>query len=101
MALAAPSLSQALQYLKRAIDLDPSNGDSYRDVSDVIRTAAPDLSAAFDRRAAELDPRAAGRHTPIPEWRPTASGRQNRAEAMARDREEARRLLAGVLDARQ
>ena len=101
MALAAPTLPQTLQYFKRAIDLDPSDGETYRGISDVIRLVAPDLSAAFARRAAELDPGDGGR-TSIPEWRsPAVGGRQSRADAIARDRETAQRLLAGVLDARQ
>ena len=101
MALASASLPQTLQYLKRAIDLDPSNGETYRDVSDVIRTVAPDLSAAFNRRAAELDPQTAGERVPVAAWRPIGVGRQRAAEAIARDGEAARRALAGVLDVRQ
>ncbi|HWF85509.1 MAG TPA: protein kinase [Vicinamibacterales bacterium] len=98
MALVSTSLSQTLQYLSRAIDLDPSNGDTYRDVADVIRTIAPDLSAAFDRRALELDPQAAGGRAAVAEWRPAVAPHQSPADALARDRELAVSVLAGLLN---
>ncbi len=98
MALVSTSLSQTLQYLSRAIDLDPSNGDTYRDAADVIRTVAPDLSAAFDRRALELDPQAAGGRAAVAEWRPAAAPHQSPADALARDRDLAVSVLAGLLN---
>ncbi len=98
MALVSTSLSQTLQYLRRAIDLDPSNGDTYRDVADVIQTIAPDLSAAFERRALELDPQAAGGRAAVAGWRPTIADHQSPADALARDRELAVSVLAGLLD---
>jgi serine/threonine-protein kinase len=98
MALVSTSLAQTLQYLRRAIDLDPSNGDTYRDVADLIRTIAPDLSAAFERRARELDPQAARGRAAVAEWRPAGADHLSPSDALARDRELAAGVLAGILD---
>jgi hypothetical protein len=98
MGLASTSLSQALPYLIRAIDLDPSNGDAYRDVAGMIRAVEPELSAAFNRRALELDADAVDRGPESVARRSDIAGRPPRADALARDRDVARRVLAGVLD---
>jgi TolB-like protein len=98
MGLASTSLSQALPYLIRAIDLDPSNGDAYRDVAGMIRAVEPELSAAFNRRALELDAEAVDRGPESVARRSDIAGRPPRADALARDRDVARRVLAGVLD---
>jgi len=100
IALASPSLQQMLQYFKRAIDLDPSNAETYLDVADVLRSISPELSASFSQRALAFDPRTAGGRRPVPEWQPAIAPHEKAADAFARDREIASGALAGVLDAR-
>ena len=99
MALASPSLMQTLQYLRRAIEIDPSNGESYRDVADVIRAVDPELSAAFNRRALELDPQPSAGRTDAAPWHSPGGTRGDLATA-ASDRDVARSALTGVLDKR-
>jgi TolB-like protein len=101
MALASSSLPQTLQYLSRAIDLDPSDGENYRDIADVIEIVDPELSAAFGRRALELDPHPAAGRTPAPVWHPAIAGEQRPSEALARDHDLARSAVAKLLERRQ
>jgi serine/threonine-protein kinase len=100
MAFASSSLSQTLQYLRRAIEIDPSNGDTYRDVADVIRAIDPERSVAFDQRASELDPQPSSGRTAPAAWHSSIAGRENPATAAARDRDVARAALKGVLEKR-
>ncbi|HEV3056713.1 MAG TPA: serine/threonine-protein kinase [Vicinamibacterales bacterium] len=57
MSLAAPSLSQSLDYLKRAVDRDPSYADGYRVIGDQILDFDPALAIDFWRRSLTFDPR--------------------------------------------
>jgi len=100
MALASSSLTQTLQYLRRAIEIDPSSGDTYRDVADVIRAIDPERSAAFDQRASELDPQPSSERTTPAAWHPSIAGREDAAAAAARDRDIARAVLKGLLEKR-
>jgi serine/threonine-protein kinase len=104
MAFASPTLPVTLQYLRRAIDLDPSNGDTYRDVADVIRAADPEMSDAFMARARALDPRPSSGTTTAGAagvaGRPPAAGRRGSA-VPASDRDVVRRGLAGLLESHQ
>lgn len=106
MAFASQALPLTLQYLRHAIDLDPSNGDTYRDVADVIRIADPAMSDAFMARARALDPRpssgatTAGAAGVAGRPAPAAAGKQASA-TVARDRDVVRRALAGLLESHQ
>jgi eukaryotic-like serine/threonine-protein kinase len=100
MALASSSLSQTLQYLRRAIEIDPSSGDTYRDVADVVRAIDPELSAAFDQRARALDPQSSSGRTALSTWHSSIAAREDPATAAARDRDIARAALKGVLEKR-
>jgi TolB-like protein len=57
MSLAAPSLSQSLDYLKRAVDRDPSYAEGYHVIGDQILDFDPALAIDFWRRSLTLDPR--------------------------------------------
>ena len=100
MGIASSSLEQKLQYLRRSIEIDPSNGDAYRDVADVIRTIDPELSAAFDDRAHQLDPEPSPGRSEMAVWHSQTAGRQDRAAAATRDRDIVASALKGVLDRR-
>jgi len=56
MALTAPTLREALQQLRQALDLDPSFTAAYLALADVLRTIEPGRAAHFARRAIERDP---------------------------------------------
>jgi len=56
MALTAPTTHEALEQLKRAVELDASFTGAYLALSDVLRSIDPGRAAGFARRAAELDP---------------------------------------------
>jgi len=56
MALTAPTTHEALEQLKRAVELDASFTGAYLALSDVLRSIDPGRAGGFARRAAELDP---------------------------------------------
>ena len=56
MAITAPTTHEALEQLKRAVELDASFTGAYLALSDVLRSIDPGRAAGFARRAAELDP---------------------------------------------
>jgi TolB-like protein len=56
MALTAPTAPEALEQLRQAVELDASFVGAYLTLADVLRTIDPGRSAAFARRAIELDP---------------------------------------------
>jgi TolB-like protein len=57
MGLAADLLPQALGYMRRAIEIDPSFTEAYHQIGDQIMDVDPDLAARFYRRSLEIDPR--------------------------------------------
>jgi TolB-like protein len=57
MSLAATSLSQSLDYLKRAVDRDPSYAEGYHAIGDQILDFDPALAIDFWRRSLTFDPR--------------------------------------------
>jgi len=56
MALTAPTVREALEQLKRAVEIDASFTAAYLALVDVLRTVDPGRAAGFARRAIELDP---------------------------------------------
>ena len=56
MALTAPTLREALEQLRRALETDRSFTAAYLALADALRTVDPETSAGFARRAIELDP---------------------------------------------
>jgi TolB-like protein len=56
MALTAPTTHEALEQLKRAVELDGSFTGAYLALAEVLRSVDPPRAARFARRAAELDP---------------------------------------------
>jgi len=56
MGLTAPTTHDALEQLKRAVDLDGSFTGAYLALADVLRSIDPGRAAGFARRAAGLDP---------------------------------------------
>ncbi len=54
--LASEKLSDALEYLKRAIALDPSYSEAYHQIGDQIADFDPVRAIAFYRRSLALDP---------------------------------------------
>ncbi len=100
MALASSSLTQTMRYFRRAIDIDPSNGETYRDIADVTRVVDPELSAAFDRRATELDPQPAPHRSAMAAWQSSLDGQRRLVDAIARDRDIVGSALKGALDRR-
>jgi TolB-like protein len=65
MGLATDSLSQALGYLRRAIEIDPSYTEAYHQVADQIIDVDTDLAMRFYRRSLEIDPRFAISHVDL------------------------------------
>ena len=57
MGLAADSLADALGYLRRAIEIDPSFTEAYHQIGDQIEDFDPELAIRFYRRSLQLDPR--------------------------------------------
>jgi TolB-like protein len=57
MGLVADSLSQALGYMRRAIEIDPSFTEAYHQIGDQIVDVDPELAIRFYRRSLEIDPR--------------------------------------------
>jgi TolB-like protein len=53
--LAAPTLTEALRSLRRAAELDPSSGESYRYIASLIAGIDPGRALSFYRRSLELD----------------------------------------------
>ena len=54
--LAAEKLTDALEYLKRAIAIDPSYSEAYHQIGDQINDFDPARAIAFYRRSLALDP---------------------------------------------
>jgi len=73
MALTAPTLREALEQLRRALETDRSFTAAYLALADALRTVDPETSAGFARRAIELDPRSRLPTTGSPP-RPLAAG---------------------------
>ena len=67
MGLAADSLSEALGYMRRAIEIDPSFTEAYHQIGDQITDVDPDLAIRFYRRSLELDPQFDVSHLDISE----------------------------------
>jgi TolB-like protein len=67
MGLAADSLSEALGYMRRAIEIDPSFTEAYHQIGDQITDVDPDLAIRFYRRSLEIDPRFEVSHLDISE----------------------------------
>jgi len=65
MGLAADSLSQALGYMRRAIEIDPSFAEAYHQIGDQIMDVDPDLATRSYRRSLEIDPRLEISHADI------------------------------------
>ena len=59
MGLASDALGDALKYLRRAIELDPSDGEAYQIIGEAIDGFDRERAAAFMRKARELEPRPA------------------------------------------
>jgi non-specific serine/threonine protein kinase len=57
MGLAADALADALGYMRRAIEIDPSFTEAYHQIGDQIEDFDPDLAIRFYRRSLQLDPR--------------------------------------------
>jgi len=57
MGLAADGLADALGYMRRAIEIDPSFTEAYHQIGDQIEDFDPDLAVRFYRRSLQLDPR--------------------------------------------
>ncbi|PYR60040.1 MAG: hypothetical protein DMF91_13180 [Acidobacteria bacterium] len=57
MGLAADALADALGYMRRAIEIDPSFTEAYHQIGDQIEDFDPDLAVRFYRRSLQLDPR--------------------------------------------
>jgi TolB-like protein len=57
MGLAADALADALGYLRRAIEIDPTFTEAYHQIGDQIEDFDPDLAVRFYRRSLQLDPR--------------------------------------------
>jgi TolB-like protein/predicted Ser/Thr protein kinase len=55
MGLATGSLSEALKYMRRSVELDASFAEAYHQIGDQIQDFAPEDAIAFYRRALELD----------------------------------------------
>jgi serine/threonine protein kinase/tetratricopeptide (TPR) repeat protein len=56
MALTAATLREALEQLKRALEIDRSFTAAYLALADALRTVDPGRAAGFARRAIEVDP---------------------------------------------
>ena len=56
MGLAAPTWHQALEHLRRAVEIDQSYTAAYLAIADVLREFNPALAVGFAQRAVELDP---------------------------------------------
>ena len=63
MAMASDGLADALKYLRRAIELDPSNADAYHLIGGVLTDFDPERAVAFFRTSLTLDPRQEVVHT--------------------------------------
>ncbi len=63
--LASEKLSDALEYLKRAIALDPSYSEAYHQIGDQIADFDPVRAIAFYRRSLALDPLMSVNHADI------------------------------------
>lgn len=57
MAAAEAGQAGALEYLRRAIELDPDQSTAYNHFADEVAAIEPSLACAFYGRALELDPR--------------------------------------------
>jgi TolB-like protein len=57
MGLAADSFSEALGYMRRAIEIDSSFTEAYHQIGDQLLDVDPDLATRFYRRSLEIDPR--------------------------------------------
>src|SRR5439155_15745021 len=57
MGLAADALADALGYMRRAIEIDPSFTEAHHQIGDQIEDFDPDLAIRFYRRSLQLDPR--------------------------------------------
>jgi TolB-like protein len=55
MGLAATSLNEALGYMRRAVELDPSNGDAYNQIGVQLLDLAPQQAMGFLRKSLEVD----------------------------------------------
>jgi TolB-like protein len=55
MGLATASLSEALKYMRRAVELDSSFGEAYHQIGDQIQDFDPEAAITFYRRALEFD----------------------------------------------
>jgi TolB-like protein len=56
MGLAASSLNEALGYMRRAVELDPSNGDAYNQIGVQLLDLAPQLATGFLHKSLDVDP---------------------------------------------
>jgi tetratricopeptide (TPR) repeat protein len=65
MGLTKGSLAESLRFMRRAIEVDPSFAEAYRQIGDQIQDFAPELSVAFYKRSLALDPSLAVGHSDI------------------------------------
>ena len=56
MGLTADSLAEALGFMRRAIEIDPSFTEGYHQIGDLIQGFDPELAIRFYRRSLEIDP---------------------------------------------
>ena len=56
MGLAAPGVREALDHLRRAVEIDPTEPATYLAIADVVRDLDPVRSIRFTHRALQLDP---------------------------------------------
>jgi TolB-like protein len=57
LGLTAASFSQMLQYLRHAVDVDPSYGDGYHQIAAQVGEFDPPLALGFWRKSLDVDPR--------------------------------------------
>jgi hypothetical protein len=55
MGFTAPTLREALQYMRHAVDVDPSYSDGYHQIADQIAVFDPELSIGFYRKSLAID----------------------------------------------
>ena len=65
LGLTASSLSQTLQYMRHAVDVDPSYGDGYHQIAAQVGEFDPQLALAFWRKSLDVDPRLEVNHVDL------------------------------------
>jgi TolB-like protein len=65
LGLTAPTLAQSLQFMRHAVDVDPTYGDGYRQIADQVGEFDVPLAMTFWRKSLAVDPRLEVNHVDL------------------------------------